>query len=97
MSSEYDINVDSDTLYEIQYKLKLIFKDLTESADTMEKSLHECGSFLSGAQFNKAVAITENCIKQNRITGSNINHAIKYLEDIQDFLEEYGHYKYNGE
>ncbi len=97
MSGDYDICVSLDTLYEIQYKLKLINKDLEDSTDAMERALRESGSFLSGAQYDKAVAITGACIRQTRVTGLNVNRAIKYLEDLQNILIEYGHCIYNGE
>lgn len=91
-----DMNVDSNTIEEINSKLKSINRNLSNANQQMIVSLSQSQGFLEGQQFNKAKRVTVKNIEQTAITSNNIRHSIEYNEIILELLHSYEKCKYTG-
>ena len=91
-----DMNVDSNTIEEINSKLKSINRNLTNANQQMLASLLQSQGFLEGQQFEKAKKVTLKNIEQIGITSNNIRHSIEYNEKILELLHRYEKCKYTG-
>lgn len=91
-----DMNVDSNTIEEINSKLKSINRNLSNANQQMIVSLSQSQGFLEGQQFNKAKRVTVKNIEQTAITSNNIRHSIEYNEKILELLHSYEKCKYTG-
>ena len=91
------MNVDYETLCELQHKLELIAHDLVNSTEQMTRALQNSQSFLAGNQYEKAKSITMTCLGISGKTANNIRHAMKYLEELKGIMETYGQCMYSGE
>lgn len=97
MAEGYDMFVDYDILCIVEDKLQKIENDLINSTDQMVKSIQSSQDFLAGNQFEKAKRTIVSCVEVTRKTGNNIKHAMEYIAELKNALEEYGNCSYNGE
>lgn len=97
MGSEYDMNVDSDTLRIIEDKLKKINNALSESTNNMLYALQAPSQgFLAGHQFEKAKKATMDCIDVTGNAVNNLNNAINYIASLRNIIEKYSMCGYGG-
>ncbi len=97
MNKEYEIDVEYDTLSKIQDRLKRITYALNISVEQMQRAMQVSQDFLAGNQFEKAKQITSSCTQLTAKTSVNINHAMKYLDELMFLVEEYGTCVYDEE
>ena len=97
MNDAFDVWVDYNVLCELQGKLEMIVRNLSNSTEQMSRAIQSSQQFLAGYQFEKAKNTTAACVRLTMKTENNINHAMDYLESLKTLLEEYGRCKYGGE
>ena len=89
MQQKYDMNVDLDTICNIENNLQRINKNLGLSVRQMSGAINSSSSFLSGNQFEKAKRTTQECIGISNRASQNIENSLKYLTKLKRILEEY--------
>ena len=93
----YDICLDYKALCDCKDKLNLILYNLDNSVNLMTNAISYSRDFLSGRQFEKAKETTLMCLDATKITQNNIRHAMRFLDELKEILNEYEKYKYNSE
>ncbi|MBR1764618.1 MAG: hypothetical protein IJ746_04425 [Ruminococcus sp.] len=94
MKRHYDMCVDLNTLNDLHVGLKRIKLNIESSVSQMDRAMGYSQDYLSGEQFEKARAITDSCLERNKITVKNIEHALKYLEELMEQTERYNKLMY---
>ncbi len=94
MTSDYDMDVDYETLCQIESDLKQINHNLSESINNMIIGLQDSQDFLAGQQFENAKKITYKCMEITSRTVNNLGTAVDYIREMKNCLEEYSQCMY---
>ena len=89
MGTDYDMDVDYETLCQIEIDLMQINSSLDESTKNMVSGLQDGGDFLAGRQFEKAKSTTLQCLDLVRRIENKTSIAINFVKELKKCLEEY--------
>lgn len=88
------MNVEYNTLCDIEKMLKRIEDDINLSNNAMKDAIERSSTFLSGQQFEKAKSVTDKSLKLSKKCSENLIGMQKYISELICVLEEYDKYGY---
>ena len=94
MESDFDMDVDYETLCQIETDLRHINHNLSESTNNMTMGLQDSQDFLAGQQFENAKDITYKCVEITSRTVNNLGIAVDFIKELKNCLEEYSQCMY---
>ena len=96
MGSMYDMCVNCQALETMIDKLTKIDTELSEATNRMARALQESQNFLAGNQFEKARSLTVRTVEIASNISGNVNNAISFLKQLDEYTTEYASCQYKG-
>ena len=91
-----DMNVDTETLYELQNDLKLCRNAMDSATGYISREVSYAGNTLEGRQYSLSVEETNAACAIISASEDNLSALEKYLDKLQEAVEEYLKCVYGG-
>lgn len=90
------MNVDTMVFGEFKEKLQRCARSLDEASNTLLQNVRRAGASLEGKQYSLSVQETNASCKIIDTSVENLSELKKYIEKLEEYVNEYLSCKYEG-